>query len=200
MHLLGISDFAVFSIGNVFWELCQKNDTIKILNQEYTRFDTYESDFIPFGSYNCWYDDDISYRTFLGLSFVKNDINKNFIYRQTTLGTTVFKKNTYSLPEFPGGDIIDKLILSYKDEHIVLDNTDDINAIIDFLSTFETTGDINNENAVVFYAISNNAGGIFQLNRYGSIYVKDDGTIGCGRIIQSELPMEIQKIIQKIIL
>ena len=154
--------------------VCDKT-TIKFFNEEYTKFDCLE-DFIPLGADNSWYEADIGYRNFLGLSFLKTDVDKNFIYYKDALGATVYKKNSYTIPKFPESNTVDKLMLhsEAEDKDIFIENREHIDNIIDLLSTLNTSENNQNDSSIIFYAVSNSCGGVFQLNGNGSIYLEDN--------------------------
>ena len=180
-----------------FLNYVEKNKTIKFLNEEYTQVDFLSSNFVPFGADNSWYQEDIGYYKLLGLSFLKNDKEKNIIYYDTPLGTTVFVKDNYELPDFPSADVIDELIIycETSDENITVTNRSHIQTIVSFLSDFKASADEKREESIVFYAVSNELGGVYQLNERGSIYIRENN-IEYGSIITGELPVNVRNIIE----
>lgn len=180
----------------------RKNTTVIVFNERYTLFDSSVGNFIPFGADNNSYEENVGYYNLFGLSFSKNDPDRNFIYCNDLLGSTVYIKRSYDLPLFPPTDMIDEIIISYEaeeDRRISVKDRDGIEAIANYLSALETTADGNNENLIVFYAVSKSLGGTYQLNERGSIYMKKNNKIGYGSIITGELPDEMQDIIMSYI-
>lgn len=174
------------------------NRTIKFLNEEYTEFDSLEGNFIPFDADNSWYQADVDYCNLFGLSFLKTDADKNFIYYKDILGATVYKKNSYGLPEFPKSNVVDKLILycEAEDKDIFIENREDIDDIVSLLSMLNVSKNNQNNSSIVFYAVSNSCGGVFQLNENGSIYIDENGNIGFGDKVNENLPDKLQDIIK----
>ena len=184
-------------VSMCFRAYVRNNTTLEFCNETYTEFDCLQGNFIPFGADNSWYETDIGYYNLLGLSFLKTDRNINFIYYKDFLGSTVYIKDSYTVPEFPTTDMVDELLLYYeaKDKCIAIKDKDHIDCIMNFLSTHDISADKPNESSIVFYAVSNNIGGVFQLNESGSIYFKKNKKIGFGHIITGEIPDNMQDII-----
>ena len=190
---------SLFLLGRVGLTFNASDRTsVKFFNEEYTKFDSLSGNFIPFGADNSWYESDIGFNSRFGLSFLKNDDDKNFIYQNQILGTTIYKKDSYELPEFPPAESVDELILSNgaNGEMISIKDRNDIETLVNFLSTFDVSDDHRNDSSIVFYAVSNDFGGVFELNGRGSIYEKENGAIGYGAILTGELPENIQDIIK----
>lgn len=195
----GLSVFLLYifvSIG--FRSYVCNNTTIKFFNEEYTKFDCLESNFIPFGADNSWYEADIGYYNLFGLSFFKTDVDKNFIYYKDILGATVYKKNSYALPEFPESNMVDKLILycEAEDKDIFIENREHIDDIISLLSMLNAPKNEQNNSSIIFYAVSNSCGGVFQLNENGSIYLEKNNKIGFGDKVNENLSDKLQNIIK----
>ncbi len=165
--------YIFISIG--FRNYVSKNTKIEIFGTNYTQFNYLESNFVPFGSDNSWYNTDARFCNLFGLSFMKTDKEKNFIYYKNPIGTIVYKKDSYILPEFPAPDLVDELILNYEGENIDLyiRDREQIEDIMNFLSTFSSIETKQHENTIVFYAISNSFGGIFRLNKSGTAVIED---------------------------
>lgn len=180
-----------------FMNYVEKNKSIIFLNKEYTQVDFLSSNFVPFGADNSWYRTNIGYNKLFGLSFLKNDTEKNIIYYDTILGTKVYVKNDYEIPDFPSVDDIDELIICSEtsDENVTVTNRSHIKSIVNFLSDFKGSIDEKRDDSIVFYAVSNELGGVYQLNERGSIYITENN-IEYGSIITGELPMDIKKIIE----
>lgn len=195
----GLSVFLLYifvSIG--FRSYVCNNRTIKFFNEEYTKFDRIGSNFIPFGADNSWYEADIGYYNLFGLSFLKTDVDKNFIYYKDILGATVYKKNSYALPEFPESNMVDKLILycEAEDKDIFIENREHIDDIISLLSMLNAPKNEQNDSSIIFYAVSNSCGGVFQLNENGSIYLEKNNKIGFGYKVNENLSDKLQDIIK----
>lgn len=182
-----------------FRNYVEKNKNIKFLNGEYTQVDFSSSDFVPFGADNSWYRSDIGYYKLFGLSFLKNDRDRNIIYFDTALGSTVFVKNDYEVPDFPSVDVIDELIIfcdaSDGNKNVTITNRSHIQSIVNYLSDFKASADEQRGEPIVFYAVSNKLGGVYQLNERGSIYIRDNN-IEYGSIITGELPENVQNIVK----
>ena len=198
---LSILVFAVtilyLSISVGFRVYVEGNSTIKFLNEEYSLFDASLGNFVPFGADNSWYQTNIDYDNLFGLSFLETDKDKNVIYYKTILGTTVYIKDTYKLPNFPKSDVVDELIIycEAEDKTITITNHEHIHNIVNFLSSYETSANKQSKDTIVFYAVSNKLGGVYQLNESGSIYINDD-KIRYGDIVTGELPENVQEIIK----
>lgn len=195
----GLSVFLLYifvSIG--FRSYVCNNRTIKFFNEEYTKFNCLGSNFIPFGADNSWYEADIGYYNLFGLSFLKTDVDKNFIYYKDILGATVYKKNSYALPEFPESNMVDKLILycEAEDKDIFIENREHIDDIISLLSMLNAPKNEQNNSSIIFYAVSNSCGGVFQLNENGSIYLEKNNKIGFGYKVNENLSDKLQDIIK----
>lgn len=150
---------------------------------------------MPFYADNCWYNSAVGRHHLFGISVLKTDTDKNFIYYGNVLGETVYKKDSYQLPEFPEKREINKLILSYKAEYITTTDKTDIEEILAFLSTHNFPENSERNDSVVIYAISENPGGVFQLNKNGSIYVEPDNKLAFGYFDSEYLPDSLQKVI-----
>ncbi len=187
-----------FSVSVAFRSYAREKNEIKFLNEKYSVFDYLNGNFIPFGSDNSWYRTDIGYYNLFGMSVLKTDKDRNIIYRKDILGNDVYIKNEYKLPKFPTSDMTDKLIMSLGggDKHITITNIDHINDILNALSSFEVSVDKINKDSIVFFAVSSEIGGVFQLNESGSIYKKDNNDIGFCHIISGDLPENVKDIIR----
>lgn len=186
-----------FYIG--FVNYVEKNKNIKFFNKKYTQVDFSSSDFIPFGADNSWYQTNIGYYKLLGLSFLKNDKKKNIVYYDTLLGTKVYVKDNYKIPDFPSADVIDELVICCemldKTETVTVTNRSHIQSIVNFLADFKVSADEQRGDSIVFFAVSNKLGGVYQLNERGSIYIRENN-IEYGSIITGELPMNVKKIVE----
>ncbi len=182
-----------------FMNYVEKNKSIIFLNKEYTQVDFSSSNFIPFGADNSWYRANIGYNKLFGLSFLKNDTEKNIIYYDTILGTKVYVKDDYEIPDFPSVDDIDELIICSEtsDGNVTVTNRSHIKSIVNFLFDFKGSIDEKRDGSIVFYAVSNELGGVYQLNEIGSIYISENN-IEYGSIITGELPMDIKKLLNYI--
>lgn len=169
------------------------NSTIELFGAKYTEFDC-SGDFVPFYADNCWYSSDVGRHHLFGISVLKTDTDKNFIYYSNALGETVYKKDSYQLPEFPEKNGINKLILSYKAEDITITDKTDIEEILTFLSTHNFPENSERNDSVVIYAVTENPGGVFQLNKPGSIYLEND-KLAFGYFDSEYLPDSLQKVI-----
>lgn len=182
-----------------FRNYVENNKNIKFLNKEYTQVDFSSSDFVPFGADNSWYRSDIGYYKLFGLSFLKNDRERNIIYFDTVLGSTVFVNDNYELPDFPSADVIDELIVfcdtSDGNKNVTITNRSHIQSIVNYLSDFKASADEQRGKPIVFYGVSNELGGVYQLNERGSIYIRDNN-IEYGSIITGELPENVKDIIK----
>lgn len=195
-----------FSVSVAFRSYTRGKNEIKFLNEKYSVFDYLNGNFIPFGSDNSWYRTDIGYYNLFGMTVLKTDKDRNIIYREEILGNDVYIKNDYKLPEFPTIDMTDKLIMSLGggDKDIIITNNDHINDILNALSSFEVSvdeirKDTVKKDTVVFFAVSNELGGVYQLNEWGSIYIKDNNDLVFNHVISGDLPEHIQNIIKSYI-
>lgn len=186
-----------FSVSVAFRSYTREKNEIKFLNEKYTVFDYLNGNFIPFGSDNSWYRTDIGYYNLFGMSVLKTDKDRNIIYREEILGNDVYIKNDYKLPEFPTLDQTDAIIISLEsnDKDVTITNKNQINDILNALSSFEVSVDKINKDSIVFFAVSNEIGGVFKLNESGSIYIKDNNDIGFSHIISGDLPENVKDII-----
>ncbi len=187
-----------FSVSVAFRKYTRGINEIKFLNEEYSVFNYLNGNFIPFGSDNSWYKTDIGYYNLFGMTILKTDKDRNIIYRKEILENKVYIKNDYKLPEFPTLDVTDKIIISLEssDKDVTITNKNQINDILNELSSFEVSVDKINKDSIVFFAVSNEIGGVFQLNESGSIYIKDNNEIGFSHIVSGDLPENIQDIIR----
>ncbi len=128
-----------------------RNRTIKLFGEEYTEYDCLNGNFTPFYSDYCWYESDADRSFFMGLSYLKNDVEKNFIYYSTFIESQVFKKDSYELPEVPESDYVDGIEMIYNDgDSVKITNKDHIRELILFLSTFDKSADTD-EKAPLFF-------------------------------------------------
>ncbi len=170
------------------------NDTVEFFGVKYTEFDC-DEDFVPFYADNCWYDADIGRYNLFGISFLKTDKDKNFIYYSTALGETVFKKDSYQLPEFPEKSEICELILSYKTKDVTITDKNDIEDILEFMSTHNFPENNARDDSIDIFAVTKNPGGIFRLNQTGSVYVEESDKLAFGYFDSEYLPDSLQKVI-----
>ena len=196
----GLSVFLLYvfvSIG--FRSYVCNNTAVKFFNEEYTKFDCLETNFIPFGADNSWYEADIGYCNLFGLSFLKTDVDKNFIYYKDILGATVYKKASYTLPEIPESNTVDKIILycEAEDQDISIENREHIDDIISLLSMLNLPKNEQNNSSIIFYAVSNSYGGVFQLNENGSIYLEKNNKTEFSDKTNEDLADKLQDIIEK---
>lgn len=179
----------------------RKNTNIVFLNEKYTEYDSTEGNFIPFGADNSWYEGDTDYYNLLGLSFSKSDHKRNFIYFNDFIDTFVYKKSSFNLPRVPEINTIDKLILYFEPEekYITIENKDDIETIVRFLSEFKSSANGQSKSSLVFYAVSNASGGVYRLNESGSLYFANN-KICYGYFEKEFLPDNLQNVINRYII
>lgn len=174
----------------IYREYVEQNNNIKYFNSYYTKFNTLQGNFVPFGADNSFYDESLKYSNFLGVSFLSSDKDRNILYYNDLLGSTVYIKEEFQIPEFPNDTEIDEIIMQNFLTEEVKNITDknDICEITSFLSSYHPICDNSQEEQIVFYAVSHKYGGIFQLNEFGSVYITNGNLI-------SEIPQSIQRII-----
>lgn len=183
-----------------FRNYVSRNKKITFFGTGYTELKNDNTNFTPFGDYNFRYDIDVKYKNILGMSFDKNDSKKNLLYYKTVLGTTVYKKDGYNLPEIPEIDVIDELIIDNSNgTYAKVTDKNEIVQMYDFFLYLNAADDTQAENKITVYAVSYEYGGIFKLNDEGEISIGENNILYSGWLEKQELPTDIQNIILKYI-
>lgn len=182
----------------VFARVAVNKKTVNYLGNSYT-----VCDYIPnlcispfsetaFGDYD--------FVNFCGISFAKEDKNRNFIFVNEILGNIVFKKDSYKIPDSPSLENIDKIIICSptEDSSKSITDKDEIKTLVNYLQSVSDKVNSTNNNNILIFAVSYYDGGVFNLGS-GLCFCKDENSklyidAFAGRV---EIPENIIKLLSE---
>lgn len=171
---------AVYVISStVYAYYASENDSITYLGEHYTKTNIGSVDFIPFGECNTSFDDDFDSVNLFGLSFDKNNKDRNFVCLNSLFfGDKLFKKDSYNPPIDPLSENVDKIIIydSSAQKEVAITERNDINTLVTYFSSINgkvaTVGVAEQE--LYVYAVSYKDGGVFNLTSHDRALVRNE--------------------------
>lgn len=182
-------------------QICSKNESsFRFCGNDYMLFDEQNDNqtFLPFGAYNCFYRDQIKFSSFLGFRFQKNS-EKRFVFEQTLLGVTAYKRTDYIIPTDPKIDEVDCIIVfnRKRDTEAEITTKQDIIEVVEYFNSKRDDVYSIGESDIVLYAVSVVNEGLFELTGAGRSIVLNNEDRICFETMsgKNELPESIQRII-----
>ena len=171
---------AIISLAVVYLAVCiafarvaVNKKTVNYLGNSYTVCDYISNvSFSPFSETGI---EDYDFVNFCGISFAKEDKNRNFIFVNEILGNIVFKKDSYEISDSPSIENTDKIIICSlsKDSTKIITDKDEIKTLVNYLQSVSDKRNSTNNNDILIFAVSYYDGGVFELGN-GLCFCKDE--------------------------
>ncbi len=190
----------------VILQACNKNesnenmvasDSIFFHDSIYYSFNIDNELFVPFGDDHCIWRTNHEFIFENEFAYLEDDLNLNFVYLSSVLGTHIYVKDGFDIPYNPAIDDVNGIIIwdyintnavYIYDKNVLSDITTYFNGIHGKIKTQDKNSDID------IFAISKKYGGLFRLTGdYRGLFY-NDSSISFG-ITGVELPKNIEKTI-----
>ena len=157
----------------IFTRVAVNKKTVNYLGNSYTVCDYISNvSFSPFSETGIG---DYDFVNFCGISFAKEDKNRNFIFVNEILGNIVFKKDSYEIPDSPSIENTDKIIICSRSEDStkIVTDKDEIKTLVNYLQSVSDKVNSTDNNDILISAVSYYDGGVFELGN-GLCFCKDE--------------------------